>query len=152
MYRQQFLRAQKSSEQASADVSESGAVYCCAPHAPPQDPGGGWSLAAKRVVALAASCIDMLSQARTKMINATNEKQAAAKCFQNQEKLFLTDIKVGTDCVHPPPTSAVASGPCHLWAESVPTALAVPQQLRRAWGAKRSIAAITLYCGSTMSS
>lgn len=28
------------------------------------------------------------------MINSTNEKQAAARCFQNQEKLFLTDVKV----------------------------------------------------------
>lgn len=34
-------------------------------------------------------------QARTKMINSTNEKQAAAKCFQNQEKLFLREVKVG---------------------------------------------------------
>lgn len=29
------------------------------------------------------------------MINSTNEKQAAAKCFQNQEKLFLNEVKVG---------------------------------------------------------
>lgn len=28
------------------------------------------------------------------MINSANEQQAAAKCFQNQEKLFLTDVKV----------------------------------------------------------
>lgn len=28
------------------------------------------------------------------MINSTNEQQAAAKCFQNQEKLFLNDVKV----------------------------------------------------------
>lgn len=33
-------------------------------------------------------------QATTKMINSTNEQQAAAKCFQNQEKLFLNDVKV----------------------------------------------------------
>lgn len=36
----------------------------------------------------------MLPQVRTKMINSANEQQAAAKCFQNQEKLFLTDVKV----------------------------------------------------------
>lgn len=33
-------------------------------------------------------------QATTKMINSTNEQQAAAKCFQNQEKLFLKEVKV----------------------------------------------------------
>lgn len=33
-------------------------------------------------------------QATTKMINSANEQRAAAKCFQNQEKLFLRDVKV----------------------------------------------------------
>ncbi|CAM9603599.1 unnamed protein product [Scytosiphon promiscuus] len=32
-------------------------------------------------------------QATTKMINSANEQRAAAKCFQNQEKLFLRDVK-----------------------------------------------------------
>lgn len=37
-------------------------------------------------------------QATTKMINSTNEQKAAAKCFQNQEKLFLRDVKVCGPC------------------------------------------------------
>ncbi len=32
------------------------------------------------------------------MINSANEQQAAAKCFQNQEKLFLRDVKVCGPC------------------------------------------------------
>lgn len=49
------------------------------------------------VVALANRLVSHFNepQATTKMINSTNEQQAAAKCFQNQEKLFLKEVKVG---------------------------------------------------------
>ncbi|CAM9762949.1 unnamed protein product, partial [Ectocarpus fasciculatus] len=51
---------------------------------------GSWNLPPKQAAKLAAAKEEM---ARTKMINSTNEKQAAAKCFQNQEKLFLKEVK-----------------------------------------------------------
>lgn len=35
-----------------------------------------------------------LPQVKTKMINGAIEQKAAAKCFQNHEKLFLTEVKV----------------------------------------------------------
>lgn len=35
-----------------------------------------------------------LPQATTKIINSTIEQKAAAKCFQNHEKLFLNEVKV----------------------------------------------------------
>eukprot|EP00752_Nemacystus_decipiens_P012036 g10671.t1 len=51
---------------------------------------GSWNMPPKKGARVAAAKEEM---ATTKMINNTNEQQAAAKCFQNQEKLFLNDVK-----------------------------------------------------------
>lgn len=51
---------------------------------------GSWNLPPKQQKNKEAAKEEL---ATTKIINSANEQKAAARCFQNQEKLFLTDVK-----------------------------------------------------------